>query len=140
MPRPRRSFSPGRRWSREFIDRKCLTATTIRPTTATGRDHPPPLLPNPLMQQVLMKVQLMSNIGNAPIPVDHTMRCLGPVLGAGAPRTRPTRVRADKAYSSRAIRTELRRRGITAVIAEPSDQVAHRKRRGSCGCQVLDIP
>ena len=38
----------------------------------------------------------------------------------GAPRTRPDRVRADKAYSSRAIRTELRRRGITAVIPEPS--------------------
>lgn len=51
----------------------------------------------------------------------------------GAPRTRPDRVRADKAYSSRAIRTELRRRGITAVIPEPSDQLAHRKRRGSRG-------
>ena len=51
----------------------------------------------------------------------------------GAPRTRPDRVRADKAYSSRAIRTELRRRGITAVIPEPSDQIAHRKRRGSRG-------
>src|SRR5512139_2469116 len=35
---------------------------------------------------------------------------------AGAPRTRPERVRADKAYSSRAIRSELRRRNITAVI------------------------
>ena len=51
----------------------------------------------------------------------------------GAPRTRPDRVRADKAYSSRAIRAELRRRGITAVIPEPSDQIAHRKRRGSHG-------
>jgi len=54
-------------------------------------------------------------------------------LGAGAPRTRPDRVRADKAYSSRAIRTELRRRGIGAVIAEPADQTAHRRRRGSRG-------
>jgi transposase len=51
----------------------------------------------------------------------------------GAPRTRPDRVRADKAYSSRAIRAELRRRGITAVIPEPSDQIAHRKRRGPVG-------
>jgi transposase len=51
----------------------------------------------------------------------------------GAPRTRPDRVRADKAYSSRAIRAELRRRGIAAVIPEPSDQIAHRKRRGSHG-------
>jgi transposase len=51
----------------------------------------------------------------------------------GAARTRPERVRADKAYSSRAIRAELRRRRITAVIPEPSDQIAHRKRRGSRG-------
>jgi len=50
--------------------------------------------------------------------------------GSGRARTRPDRVRADKAYSSRAIRTELRRRGITTVIPEPSDQIAHRKRRG----------
>jgi putative transposase len=51
----------------------------------------------------------------------------------GVSRTRPDRVRGDKAYSSRAIRTELRRRGIIAVIPEPSDQIGHRKRRGSRG-------
>jgi transposase len=54
-------------------------------------------------------------------------------LGGGRPRTKPQRVRADKAYSSRAIRRELRRRGITAVIPQPSDQIAHRNRRGSRG-------
>jgi putative transposase len=54
-------------------------------------------------------------------------------LGRGRARTRPQRVRGDKAYSSRAIRAQLRRRGITAVIPEPSDQIAHRKRRGSRG-------
>jgi len=53
--------------------------------------------------------------------------------GPGRPRTRPDRVHGDKAYSSRAIRTQLRDRGITAVIPEPSDQIAHRKRRGSAG-------
>jgi transposase len=53
--------------------------------------------------------------------------------GPGRARTRPDRVRGDKAYSSRAIRTELRRRGITTVIPEPSDQIAHRKRRGPRG-------
>lgn len=53
--------------------------------------------------------------------------------GAGRPRTRPDRVRADKAYSSRAIRTHLRDRGIGAVIPQPSDQIGHRKRRGSRG-------
>jgi transposase len=54
-------------------------------------------------------------------------------VGGGTPRTRPLRVRGDKAYSSRAIRTQLRRRGIAAVIPEPSDQIAHRKRRGARG-------
>lgn len=52
---------------------------------------------------------------------------------AGRPRTRPDAVRADKAYSSRAIRTHLRSRGIKAVIPEPDDQKGHRKRRGSRG-------
>ncbi|WP_442965893.1 IS5 family transposase [Pseudonocardia sp. HH130630-07] len=53
--------------------------------------------------------------------------------GPGRPRTRPERVRADKAYSSRAIRRHLRERRIIAVIPEPSDQQGHRKRRGSRG-------
>jgi transposase len=56
-----------------------------------------------------------------------------PRPGGGRARTRPGRVRGDKAYSSRAIRAHLRRRGITAVIPEPSDQIAHRQRRGSRG-------
>jgi transposase len=54
-------------------------------------------------------------------------------VGGRPPRTRPQRVRGDKAYSSRAIRTDLRRRQITTVIPESSDQIAHRKRRGSRG-------
>lgn len=54
-----------------------------------------------------------------------------PRLSAGRPRRRPETVIADKAYSSRAIRTGLRRRGIRAVIPERSDQIANRKRRGS---------
>ncbi len=53
--------------------------------------------------------------------------------GPGRPRTRPDRVRGDKAYSSKAIRTHLRDRGIVAVIPQPSDQIGHRKRRGSTG-------
>lgn len=51
----------------------------------------------------------------------------------GRPRTRPDAVRGDKAYSSRAIRTHLRSRGIKAVIPEPADQRGHRKRRGLRG-------
>lgn len=56
-----------------------------------------------------------------------------PRVGSGRPRTRPDRVRADKAYSSRANRAYLRRRGIPATIPEPADQIGHRKRRGSAG-------
>ncbi|WP_159450041.1 IS5 family transposase [Kocuria marina] len=51
----------------------------------------------------------------------------------GPPRTRPERLRADKAYSSRAIRAHLRSRKIAAVIPEPADQQGHRRRRGSRG-------
>jgi transposase len=53
--------------------------------------------------------------------------------GPGRPRTRPGQVLADKAYSSRATRTALRRRGIKATIPEPADQIRHRLRRGSRG-------
>lgn len=56
-----------------------------------------------------------------------------PRLGPGRARTRPDRILADKAYSSRAIRRLLRSRGITAVIPEPKDQQANRKRRGQRG-------
>jgi transposase len=52
---------------------------------------------------------------------------------AGRPRTRPDAVAADKAYSSKANRTYLRRRGIVAVIPEKTDQQANRKRKGSAG-------
>ncbi|MBF4477381.1 IS5 family transposase [Rhodococcus rhodochrous] len=56
-----------------------------------------------------------------------------PRFGAGRARTRPDRVLADKAYSSRANRSYLRKRGIRATIAIPSDQLAHRRNRGSEG-------
>ncbi|WP_394298395.1 IS5 family transposase [Streptomyces rimosus] len=51
----------------------------------------------------------------------------------GRPRTAPAVVLADKAYSSRAIRRHLRRRGIRTVIPQPADQAANRKRLGSRG-------
>jgi len=51
--------------------------------------------------------------------------------GPGRPRTRPGRVLGDKAYSSRAIRSHLRRRRIAATIPEPGDQIKNRLRRGS---------
>ena len=53
--------------------------------------------------------------------------------GPGRPRTRPGQVLADKAYSSRAIRSHLRRRRIRATIPEPADQARNRAARGSQG-------
>lgn len=53
--------------------------------------------------------------------------------GPGRPATRPSRVIADKGYSTRAIRAELRRRHIPATISERRDQRANRRRRGQTG-------
>ena len=70
--------------------------------------------------------------GDAPtlLPLLEQLRETRPV---GRPRTKPDAVRGDKAYSSRAIRSHLRERGIRAVIPEPADQQGHRRRRGSRG-------
>src|SRR5699024_6449060 len=56
-----------------------------------------------------------------------------PREGPGRPRTRPDAVIADKAYSSRKLREQLRRRSITTVIPEKSDTIAARSRRGLRG-------
>lgn len=56
-----------------------------------------------------------------------------PRLGTGRARTRPERVRADKAYSSRANRAHLRERGIKATIPIKTDQAANRKKKGAAG-------
>jgi len=56
-----------------------------------------------------------------------------PRIGPGRPRTRPDKVRADKAYGSRANRSYLRRRGIVCTIPEKADQIRHRKNRGRRG-------
>ncbi|WP_443045159.1 IS5 family transposase [Streptomyces sp. NBC_00145] len=53
-----------------------------------------------------------------------------PRLGPGRPRNRPDKVRADKAYGSRANRAYLRRRGIGCTIPEKRDQIANRLKRG----------
>ncbi|MFE1382540.1 transposase [Streptomyces sp. NPDC058740] len=52
-----------------------------------------------------------------------------PRIGPGRPRSRPGRVRGDKAYSSRANRAPLRRRGIACTLPEPADQIRSRKLR-----------
>lgn len=70
------------------------------------------------------------------LPMLDMLRVERPV---GRPRTRPDAVRGDKAYSSRAIRSHLRGRGIKAVIPEPRDQQGHRKRRGSRGGRPVGL-
>jgi DDE family transposase len=64
------------------------------------------------------------------VPVLQKVRVRLPL---GRPRTRPDAVAADKAYSSRASRSYLRKRGIKAVIPEKKDQAANRKKKGRRG-------
>ena len=70
------------------------------------------------------------------LPLLEQLRVTRPV---GRPRTRPEAVLGDKAYSSRAIRTHLRARGIKAVIPEPADQQGHRRRRGARGGRPVSL-
>jgi transposase len=49
--------------------------------------------------------------------------------GPGRPRTRPSQVIANKAYSSRGNRGYLRRRNIAATIPEKDDQAANRRQK-----------
>ncbi|MGW4912832.1 IS5 family transposase [Streptomyces sp. NPDC004270] len=71
--------------------------------------------------------------GDAPAFEAVMARIRVPRTGFGRPRTRPALVLADRAYSSRAIRAHLRRRGIRAVIPQPAGQIGHRLRRGRAG-------
>ncbi|MFI7681038.1 IS5 family transposase [Actinophytocola sp. NPDC049390] len=71
--------------------------------------------------------------GDSPqfIPVLTAIRV--PRLDGGRPRTRPDRVLADKAYTSKANRDHLRKRGIKATIPTKADQDAYRRKKGSKG-------
>jgi putative transposase len=53
--------------------------------------------------------------------------------GPGWVKARPDRAMADKAYSSKGIRSYLRAHGIQCVSPEKEDQKANRKRKGSSG-------
>jgi transposase len=84
-------------------------------------------------QRPLSVVITAGQRGDSPqfVPVLEGIRV--PRLGAGRPRTRPDRVLADKAYSSKANRAYLRRRGIKATIPIKADQAAGRRRKGPKG-------
>jgi transposase len=60
-------------------------------------------------------------------------RIMVPRRGPGRPRTRPDRVLADKAYSSKANRAYLRQRRINLTIPVKDDQAAHRRKLGAKG-------
>lgn len=64
-------------------------------------------------------------------PVLKKVRVTRP--GSGRPRTRPRRVRADKAYASRKNRSYLRKRGIRCTIPDKADQARNRKKLGPRG-------
>jgi transposase len=71
--------------------------------------------------------------GDSPQFVAVLQKIRVPRPGGGRPRTRPDRVLADKAYTSKANRAYLRRRGIKATIPSKADQDAHRRAKGSRG-------
>ena len=84
-------------------------------------------------RHVLAFVLTPGQAGDCPQMIAVLERIRVPRTGPGRPRTRPDRVLGDKAYSSRANRAYLARRGIKATIPVPADQAAHRKARGSIG-------
>jgi transposase len=71
--------------------------------------------------------------GDSPQFVAVLERIRVPRRGPGRPRTRPDRVLADKAYSSKRNRAYLRRRHIRCTIPIKDDQAAYRRKRGSKG-------
>jgi transposase len=85
-------------------------------------------------QKPLSIVLTAGQRGDSPqfVPVLAGIRVPRPA-GGGRPRTRPDRVLADKAYTSKANRAYLRSRGIKATIPSKADQDAHRKAKGSKG-------
>lgn len=84
--------------------------------------------------QKLMSLVLTAGYrGDSPQFAPVLDRIRVPRPGPGRPRTTPDRVLADKAYSSRANRALLARRGTRATIPIKTDQAANRRKRGSRG-------
>jgi transposase len=71
--------------------------------------------------------------GDSPQFIPVLARICVPRPGGGRPRTRPDRVLADKAYTSRANRAHLRQRKIKATIPSKADQDAARRAKGRAG-------
>ncbi|MGH3382249.1 MAG: IS5 family transposase [Actinoallomurus sp.] len=84
-------------------------------------------------RHVLAHLLTPGQAGDSPQMIPVLQRIRVPRPGPGRPRTRPDRVLADKAYSSRANRAWLASRNIRATIPVPADQAAHRRDRGATG-------
>lgn len=84
-------------------------------------------------QRLLSLILTAGHRGDCPQLPAVLERIRVPRPGRGRPRTRPDRVLADRAYTSRANRAYLRRRGIKATIPSKTDQDAHRRAKGSKG-------
>ncbi|MER6727434.1 MULTISPECIES: IS5 family transposase [Streptomyces] len=112
---------PGRSQTRQALGRSLGGLTTKVHLAVDGRGLPLSIVLTP------------GNVNDATAFVEVLDKIRTPRAGTGRPRTTPDRVLGDKAYSSRAIRHLLRRRGIAATIPERRDQVANRRRRGRLG-------
>ncbi|WP_221342560.1 IS5 family transposase [Streptomyces paradoxus] len=112
---------PGRSQARQALGRSRGGLTTKVHLAVDGRGLP------------LSSVLTPGNVNDATAFTQVLDEICIPRIVTGRPRTTPTRVLGDKAYSSRAIRHLLRRRGITATIPERRDQIANRRRRGNLG-------
>ncbi|MFE4801923.1 IS5 family transposase [Streptomyces sp. NPDC056708] len=84
-------------------------------------------------QKLMSIVVTAGQLGDSPQFEPVLKRVRVPRAGPGRPRVRPDRVRADKAYASRANRAYLRRRGIRCTIPDKADQARNRRIRGSRG-------
>jgi hypothetical protein len=105
-----------------------------RPIPQRTDHEDPPRRRRPL--RPLAFVLTAGQAGDAPVFTGVMSRLCAP-RQQGRLRTRPDMILADKAYSSRAIRDHLRKRGIRTVIPVPADQRGHRLRRGSQGAGHL---
>ncbi|MFF9854393.1 IS5 family transposase, partial [Streptomyces litmocidini] len=112
---------PGRSQARQALGRSRGGLTTKVHLAVDGRGLPLSIVLTP------------GNVNDATVFAQVLDGIRIPRTATGRRRTTPTRALGDKAYSSRAIRHLLRRRGIAVTIPEHRDQVANRRRRGSLG-------
>jgi transposase len=84
-------------------------------------------------QKMLSLVVTGGQRGDSPQFIPVLARICVPRPAGGRPRTRPDRVLADKAYTSRANRRHLRQRKIKATIPSKADQDASRRAKGRAG-------